>query len=267
VSSLAFFWSLCCLLLTILQRDRIEAHLADLGSLNLLHVIETKAEKSGGPTNLYKFSGDGHFVALLIERIDPKEHNKSNELLFDLIRSTLTKYESRHLVFLLRLYEKCKEKGILDKAFDLLESILREHSDINSVFEAIDLVLKIETTDPSIHQQFHDITLQTLNSSDYEVRISQMFLIKSLLENRILKQYPPEVWEDLRRDHLTDYSTVVLHGKCHLCNWQGFVDLGTDQFVNVHIKNAVHWDCPNCHSNDSLHVTTELPDRPIRISI
>ena len=50
-------------------RDRIEAHLADLVSLNLLHVIETEAEKSGGPTNLYKFSGDGHFVALLIERM------------------------------------------------------------------------------------------------------------------------------------------------------------------------------------------------------
>jgi hypothetical protein len=93
-----------------------------------------------------------------------------------------------------------------------------------------------------------------------------MFLVKSLLENRILKQNPPEVWEDLRRDHLNDYSTVVLHGKCHLCLWQGFVDVDTNQFVNVHIKNAIHGDCPACQSDASLHVTTELPGRPIQIS-
>jgi hypothetical protein len=86
------------------------------------------------------------------------------------------------------------------------------------------------------------------------------------LENRILKQYPPKDWEDIRMQYLNDCSTVVLHAKCHNCKWEDFVATNTIQFVNFQKENSAHGNCPICFSKEKIHMSTELPARPIRIA-
>jgi hypothetical protein len=226
-----------------------------------------KADKIDAPTGLYSHTGDGYFIAQLLRREDSQERNKANEILYELIQSNLKKNDSRHFAFPLKLYEKFKDKGMLDQAFDLLGAIIREQNDIKSVFEAIIALPRVEIADPNMQKKFHDVGLETLNSLDKDNHISQLFYIKTLLENRVLKQYPPKEWEDLQRKNLGHYLTTILYAKCHKCGWGDAVGVDTIQFVNAHIKNNARGNCPRCSSKEQLHLSTELPDRPIRIAI
>ena len=82
-------------------RDRIEANIQDLVYLHLLNVTKTKAEKSGGPTDLYTHSGDGYFIAWLLERTNKEQHKKANMKLFELIQchSNQTRFKSLRISF------------------------------------------------------------------------------------------------------------------------------------------------------------------------
>ena len=46
---------------------------------------------------------------------------------------------------------------------------------------------------------------------------------------------------------------------------EDFVRADTNEFVKFHRKNSADANCPVCNSKNSLHVSTKLPDRPIRI--
>jgi hypothetical protein len=264
------------------RKGRLEAMLEDLVGLRLLTKNTGKAEKVDTTITLYSLTGSGYFVALLIKRKnlmkllnnssvkakDSEELNEINDKLYDFIQSNLKRHNSYHTLALSKEYEIYKDHGWFDMVLYLIESLLYDGREVKTVYEAIEYASLVDIEHrPDIHKGLHKLSLRALNSLDEKTKFVKRVEIKALLENRILEQVPTREWEDLRLHHLNDYSIVMLYGKCHKCNWEDFVESDPIRFINTHIKNSIHSECPNCKGLE-LHVTTELPsNRVLSLSI
>jgi hypothetical protein len=235
------------------RKKYFEIRIKELTEIGLLSRNTTKAAKVETQISLYSLTGDGYFVNWLLERI--KARNDANELerkkarvaanekLYDFIQVNFKQYDSYQIAFLSREFEIYKDKGWLDIVFNIIEELLERDHNI-------------------ISKGLHKLSLQTLNSLDEQHKISESLYIKSALEGVILDQLPPREWEYLRLNHLNEYSTVILYGKCHHCDWSDYVEVDPLGFINVHIENKIHSICPKCKQSD-LHISTELPLRPL----
>ncbi len=261
------------------QKGRFEAMLEDLVGLQLLTKNTGEAEKVDITISIYSLTGSGYFVALLIKRMNlrklinkssvkdrdyyQKELNEINDKLYEFIQSNLKRHDSYHTIALAKDYDIYKGHGWFDTVLLLIESLLHNSNEVRTVYGAIEYASLVDVVHrPEIHRGLHKLSLKALNSLDEKTKFVKRIEIKALLENRILEQVPTREWEDLRLHHLNDYSTVMLYGKCHKCNWEDFVEADPISFVNKHIKNSIHSACPNCGELE-LHVSTELPPNRI----
>jgi hypothetical protein len=256
------------------RKGRFEAMLEDLVELQLLTKNKGKAEKVNTTISHYSLTGSGYFIALLIKRKNlgdllkkssvknrdnQKELNEINNKLYEFIQSNLKRHDSYHTIALSKEYEIYKDQGWFYTVLYLIESLLYDGDKVKTVYEAIELASRVEIGHrPEIHSGLHTLSLKALNSLDEKTKFVKRVEIKTLLESRILEQVPTREWEDLRLHYLNDYSTVILYGKCHKCNWEDFVEADPIRFINVHVKNSIHSTCPKC-SETELHVSTELP--------
>ena len=233
-----------------------------------------KAEKVDTTISFYSLTGSGYFVALLIRRMNlrdllsknsvrdrdyQKELNEINDKLYEFVQSNLKRHDSYHTIALAKEYEVYKDHRWFDTVLYLIESLLRNRNGVRTVYEAIEFAGLVDVKNrPKIHSGLHTLSLKALNSLDDKTKFVKRIEIKTLLESRILEQVPTREWEDLRLHHLNDYSTVILYGKCHKCNWEDLVEVDPISFINTHIKNSIHSTCPKCGSLE-LHVSTEFP--------
>ena len=256
------------------RKGRFEAMLEDLVQLHLLTKNAGKAEKVDIAISSYSLTGSGYFVALLIRRMNlrdllsknsvrdrdyQKELNEINDKLYEFVQSNLKRHDSYHTIALAKEYEVYKDHRWFDTVLYLIESLLRNRNGVRTVYEAIEFAGLVDVKNrPKIHSGLHTLSLKALNSLDDKTKFVKRIEIKTLLESRILEQVPTREWEDLRLHHLNDYSTVILYGKCHKCNWEDLVEVDPISFINTHIKNSIHSTCPKCGSLE-LHVSTEFP--------
>ena len=256
------------------RKDRFEAMLEDLVRLQLLIENKGKAEKVDTPISIYSLTGSGYFVALLIKRKslrdllnkgsvkkrdNQKELNEINDRLYQFIQSNLRRHDSYQTTALAKEYEIYKSSGWFDTVLYLIESLLYDGMEVKTVYEAIESASLVDIEHrPDFHRGLHELSLKALDSLDEKTKFVKRVEIKTLLESRILEQVPTREWEDLRLHHLNDYSTVILYGKCHKCNWEDFVEADPISFINTQMKNSIHSKCPKCEGLE-LHVSTELP--------
>jgi hypothetical protein len=250
------------------RKKYFETRIAELTEVGLLSKDTALSAKVEMQVPVYSLTGDGYFITWLLERIKARniinesERKKAidaaNETLYDFIQVNFRQYDSYQVVSLSKEFEVYKEKGWLDTVFNIIEELLEKAPQIRTVFDAIDSVSRIETTDKQVHRTLHKFSLQALDNLDEQNRISRLLYIKSTLEDVILDQLPPKEWEDLRLKYLNEYSTVILYGKCHHCGWSDYVEVDTLKFINVHVNNRIHSICLRCMRQD-LCVSTELP--------
>ncbi len=237
------------------RKGRFEAMLEDLVKLHLLTKNAGKAEKVDIAISFYSLTGSGYFVALLIRRKNliellnkgsvkdknyQKELNDINDKLYEFVQSNLKRHDSYHTIALAKEYEVYKDHGWFDTVLYLIESLLHNRNGVKTVYEAIESASLVDVKRrPKIQSGLHTLSLKALNSLDERTKFVKRIEIKAL-------------------HYLNDYSTVILYGKCHKCNWEDFVEVDPISFINTHIKNSIHSTCPKCASLE-LHVTTELP--------
>ena len=169
--------------------------------------------------------------------------------------------------FLSKFYEQYKQKKLLDDVFNLLESILQNHINIKTVLEAIEAIPNPNvkySNDKELNKKLHNISTRLFYSLDEKTRNSQLAYIKSLLENRIFEQYPPELWERQRRLNIGDPTFTILYGVCNECGFEDAIPIQTDWFIYEDKTNLAEIHCKKC-SNGVFHISTELPKRPMHL--
>jgi hypothetical protein len=209
------------------RKDRFKSMLEDLVRLQLLTKRTGKAEKVDTNISIYRLTGSGYFVALLIKRKNlmellikssvknrdnQMELNEANDKLYEFIQSNLKRHNSYHTIALSKEYEVYKDHGWFDMVLYLIESLLQGDREVKTVYKAIESVHLVDVEHrPEIHSGIHRLSLRALNSLDEKTKFVKRVEIKALLENRILQQVTVREWEDSRLHYLNDYTTVTLY--------------------------------------------------------
>jgi len=114
------------------------------------------------------------------------------------------------------------------------------------------------------------VFLEILEESRSNPHLAKMLMygMKMTQEQKIYNQCPPVNWENLWMNDLHNHDVIVLYGKCNLCSSTYPVEVKIDEkFLasNYASENSITLDCKNCNTSNSLHASSNIPDRPMRL--
>ena len=250
-----------------LKRDRICNKIEDLLKLNLIYESgRTKAEKVDNIIPLYSLTGEGEFVAWLLERINSKKTQNADEKLFAMIRLFLEEYPSSNTTILLRVYEKSRDQNFFSGLIGEIE-ILLSNGRFESISDAI-LWTIFKSNDLELEKNVETVYLELLEELHSNPHLTKMLMyaMKMTQERKIYDQCPPIEWEDLWMKNLHNYDVVVLYGECYSCKSRYPVDVKMDQkFFDAVPEKLTTLNCKECKTSNSLHLYSNIPDRPMRL--
>jgi hypothetical protein len=252
-----------------IKGDRISNKIDDLHNLNLIYVSgTTKAEKVDNSILLYSLTGEGEFVAWLLERNNPTMTLMADEKLFAMIRLLLEKYPSSNTRLLLGAYDKSKHRNFFPKLIREIEILLSDGK-FKNVSDAI-LWTIFSIKDQELDKNLGIVFLELLEESRSTPHLTKMLMygMKMTQERKIFDQCPPIEWEDLWMRNSHNYDVIVLYGKCNTCNSKYPVEVKIDEkFLQSDYasEKLITIDCKICHASKSLYVSTDIPDRPMRL--
>ena len=85
----------------------------------MLSFGRASAEKVNTQIPVYSLTGDEYFIALLLQRNGCPD--KMTQL-YDFILSNLQTHDSYHNLLFSKIYQKCKDKGMLETVFTIIEN-------------------------------------------------------------------------------------------------------------------------------------------------
>ena len=245
----------------------IQKQVSNLAELDLLKEVTIEPTKNGQSTPVYSITNDGIIILRLIrysnsDQLELSDKDKMEQILFQLIQKHFSGLQSYIGDFKSNLYGKSMQKGFSSHMLRFLLKILHNNKHIiYNLNNALDVTLHAHLAGLRTRKIFLDIYFEVLNGLNEDERKIILYHEKADIESRIYLARPPKDWEVCWVENISDYSKLVLYGKCRNCFRASPVIVDyVDYRMNILLRNGnvLKMNCNKCNSQNSLEVHNDI---------
>jgi hypothetical protein len=248
------------------KKDRMEKKLEDLIRLGLLYQSGwTRSEKvKDHVVPLYSHTGAGYFVSQLIEWDDPDKRKNASDILFRLLQSILGTSSSSMLEFLSKIYSAYRDKGLFDKAIDVLKHELSHNFKHIGEFNGQEMIrlalITVSSCSYYLEDEFEEIYFHTFNSLDEKTRHNLIFFEKMSNQQLLFGTYPSKEWEELCIKNFSDNSKTAAIAWCSNCKKKEPVVVDIPQRIHLGPILTDNIACKKCNRNNLSILIQSIDD-------
>ena len=175
--------------------------------------------------------------------------------MYELICSVLRKKESpASNIFYLKLYEKCKERGIFHKVVERIHHIINSNTKITDVTDLLYRAMNaFDIFDTRLEADLLDTIYETINELDGQVKKLFLYRMKMFTENNfenrlenIGTELDSKEYEESRFNLREDYELIAIRSYCENCkNYQNMVIHYSD-IISPAAHESISATCSNC---------------------
>src|SRR5919198_6701197 len=190
-----------------------------------------------------------------------RQSDTINQDMYELICSALRKKESpASNIFYLKLYEKCKERGIFYKVVERIHHVINSNNEITGITDLLYRAMNaFDIFDKRLESDLLDTIYKTIEDLDEQVKKLFLYRMKIFAENsfeRRLENLGTELdskeYEELRFNLRSKYEQIAFRSYCEICKSNQNLELHYSDLISPTARYNITAKCSNCNRTISL---------------
>jgi hypothetical protein len=218
----------------------------------------------------FEYTREGIFLGLIIKSMnlkkvintaraeheitkDQKELEKTYQDIYDILGLLFKANEnsSANTIFYLKLFTKCKDKGVFNQFVELIHNIINTDNNIINISELFGRIVHHAFFSKQSPTEFRKVLYETVEELDEEVKELVLYYMKLFAEGQYenKQQDSTRQYEEFRFNLRNDYERIAVQRYCENCKSKQNLALHYWDLISPTDNDGKRAKCPSCNSS------------------